>query len=55
MTKKELQNLYQKAWEEWYYRVKPSGDCSSVHDQWLNSYEYEDFCIEYNTCDEEIK
>lgn len=47
MTKKELDNEEQKAFESWYYRVCPHGDCDSVHEQWLESYDYLEFCDEF--------
>lgn len=43
-----MDDAEQKAFEEWFYRVCPSGDCESVHDQWLQSYDYLDFLEEQN-------
>ena len=37
----------QKAFEDWFYRVCPYGDAQSVHDQWLDSSDYEDFCLDW--------
>ena len=37
----------QKAFEDWFYRVCPYGDAESVHDQWLDSSDYEDFCLDW--------
>jgi hypothetical protein len=34
----------QAAFEAWLVRVCPSGDADSVHAQWLESSDYEDFC-----------
>ena len=34
----------QAAFEDWLVRVCPSGDADSVHAQWLESSDYEDFC-----------
>lgn len=45
--KKFTDNQGQCIFEEWLARVCPSGDCSSVHNQWLDSYEYSDFVEEY--------
>lgn len=48
---KDYKQLYrdeqQRAFENWFYRVCPSGDCDSVHSQWLESSDYEDFIMEY--------
>lgn len=43
----DIDNDKQKAFESWFYRVCPSGDCDSVHAQWLDSSDYEDFITEY--------
>ncbi len=53
LSKKELENEHQKAWEEWYYRVSPHGDCTDVQNQWLESCDYEDFCSEHPEWDEQ--
>lgn len=42
----DIENEEQRVLEEWLYKYTPSGDCEQVHNQWLESSEYEDFCIE---------
>lgn len=42
----DIENKEQKAFEDWYRTCNPYGDCEQVHSQWLESSEYEDFCIE---------
>lgn len=42
-----IDNAEQKAFEHWFYRVCPSGDCDSVHAQWLESSDWEDFNLEH--------
>jgi len=32
----------QSAFEDWFRRASPSGDCDSVHSQWLESSDYLD-------------
>ncbi|WP_457967679.1 hypothetical protein M1D68_16075 [Pseudomonas sp. R4-84] len=38
------ENEEQRVFEAWLQRTTPSGDCDSVHSQWLESSDYEDFC-----------
>ena len=42
----DIENKEQSAFENWYRNHNPYGDCEQVHTQWLESSEYEDFCIE---------
>ena len=42
-------NQEQCVFEDWLNRVCPSGDCSSVHSQWLESYEYSDYAEDYKS------
>lgn len=37
-------NEEQKRFEYWLDRVRPSGDCDSVHAKWVVSGDYADFC-----------
>jgi hypothetical protein len=36
----------QEAFERWLSRTRPSGDATSVHNQWLDSYERMDYIEE---------
>lgn len=44
-----LDNERQSSFEFWLSNNRPSGDCDSVHSQWLESSEYHDFLDLYNT------
>lgn len=46
MMTTELENKEQITFENWYRNHNPYGDCEQVHSQWLESSDYEDFCIE---------
>lgn len=50
-------NYEQRIFEEWYRLNAPSGDCESVHRQWLESSEYKDFCLKLcpSCCEGTIK
>jgi hypothetical protein len=41
-----VDNAEQRVFEDWLQRTSPSGDCDSVHSQWLESSDFEDFCTE---------
>jgi hypothetical protein len=38
-----LDNEKQSSFEHWASATRPSGDCESVHSQWLESSSYQDF------------
>lgn len=44
-----LDNEKQASFEFWLSRNSPSGDCDSVHSQWLESSEYHDFLDLYDS------
>ena len=45
---KDFENAEQRAFEEWYRKRNPHGDCESVYEQWLGSSEYEDFYLDWD-------
>jgi hypothetical protein len=45
---KDFENAEQRVFEDWLYKYTLSGDCDSVHSQWLESSEYEDFCLDWD-------
>jgi hypothetical protein len=44
----KVDNAEQRAFEDWLTRTAPSGDCDSVHSQWLESSDYEDFTSDWD-------
>lgn len=40
-------NAEQSVFEDWLSSNCPSGDSEQVHQQWIASAEYEDFCIDW--------
>lgn len=43
-----VDNAEQRAFEDWLSRTAPSGDCDSVHSQWLESSDCSDFAAEWD-------
>lgn len=43
-----VENAEQRAFECWLTRTCPSGDCDSVHAQWIESSEFSDFSSEWD-------
>lgn len=43
-----VENAEQRVFEDWLARTAPSGECDSVHAQWLESSDYEDFASDWD-------
>jgi len=47
MLERVVDNEEQRVLEDWLSRERPSGDVDSVQSQWLSSYDYSEFCTDW--------